>query len=868
MGGLLEREALLKQLREAAGRVTPRAGQVVLLRGEAGVGKTAALRRFLGSLDDSWRILTGWCDPLAVPRPLGPLIDVLAGFDGGLSRRLAAAVDAGDTSVLYRMLVGAFSSGGRWVWVIEDAHWADGASLDLLRFLVRRIGALPVLLVVSYREDLDNAHPLLAVLGDVATSAAVIRLRVAPLSSRAVADLAAGSGVNAEQLYRLTAGNAFFVTEILAAGPGDGGQLQLPRSVSEVVGGRLARLTEPARQTAYATAVCGPRLDIDLLGEIYHSAATGLDECLATGVLVTAGRLVSFRHELARRAALDQIPGHRRQQLHARAMAALGARPITPDVLGTLAFHADQIGDSAAVTSFGVAGAEQAAALGASREAADLYALVLNHADAVPVSTKVRWAEQHALACYLCGLGESAVASWREASRWRQELADPLGESENLRWLAHGLWALGRLRAAAEAASQAVAVAQQTGPTSQLGWALVTVAEVGAWSFGPGAREHAAKAAQMGRRLGDDVLVLRARGAAAWIDLMRTGTGWEELESVWRDAMACEVVGDNSGIISSEICWLAVLHYSFERSDHYLAVTREHCRDRNLVTFEAFARVCEAMVAVHRGDWQAASALAEDVLTRPGLTPMHRLVAQVALALVRARRGERTATELLDAAGAGSEPGHLLLFSMWAARAEAAWLADDDAAVLTEVRAGLAAAVGDCDPWLIGQLRRWERLAGGGTEIVDIRTPFDLELRGEWQAAAADWAQRGCDYDAALARLSGDADAVAQALETFRGLGARAAARRAQRLLAQRRGRTPRSRRVETLADPDGLTGRQREIVQLLATGSSDADIASALHISPKTVGHHIQAILSKLAVENRTQAAAHVLARGADTAR
>jgi DNA-binding NarL/FixJ family response regulator len=160
-------------------------------------------------------------------------------------------------------------------------------------------------------------------------------------------------------------------------------------------------------------------------------------------------------------------------------------------------------------------------------------------------------------------------------------------------------------------------------------------------------------------------------------------------------------------------------------------------------------------------------------------------------------------------------------------------------------------------------------MAGGPTETTsgDPLTPFELEISGDWQAAAEAWIGRGCRYDAAIAQLGGDIDAVQSALATFRSLGARAAARRAQQRLAELRGRTRYGRRADTLADPHGLTRRQREVLELFAAGRSDADIATALHISPKTVGHHVQAILAKLGVANRAQAVAPGLQRPTTTA-
>jgi predicted ATPase len=339
MARLLERDEELRALAALARRVGPDPGRVVLMRGEAGVGKTAVISELVAGADPAVRVLQGWCDPLATPRPLGPLIDALAGLDRRVADGLVGALEAGDTGGVYRRLLEVLRSGPRWLWVVEDMHWADGATLDLLRFLGRRISGLPLLLVMTYRDDeVGTRHPLAAAIGDVATSAAITRIGLAPLSRDAVAELAAGSGLNATDLHRLTGGNPFYVTEILGAGPDRDG---LPHSVGEAVLGRLARLPDAARDTAHAVAVCGPRASLALVRAICPQADDGVDECLRAGVLVTEDGVLGFRHELARRATLDQIPDHERLMLHRGAVDVLSQTPVERDSLAALTFHAE-----------------------------------------------------------------------------------------------------------------------------------------------------------------------------------------------------------------------------------------------------------------------------------------------------------------------------------------------------------------------------------------------------------------------------------------------------------------------------------------------------------------------------------------------
>jgi DNA-binding CsgD family transcriptional regulator len=233
----------------------------------------------------------------------------------------------------------------------------------------------------------------------------------------------------------------------------------------------------------------------------------------------------------------------------------------------------------------------------------------------------------------------------------------------------------------------------------------------------------------------------------------------------------------------------------------------------------------------------------------------------ISAALIRARRGEQPVAELLDEALAAAEPDDVFrLGPVWAAQAEAAWLAGDDDTARAEAAAGLAVATADADPWLVGHLQRWAQLAGEPPQTIagDPVTPYQLEVQGDWQGAVDAWSRLGCPYDTAIAQLGGDAAAVQAALDTFRRLGARTAARRAQHRLAQLRGRSPDLRRNDTSADPRGLTRRERDVLELLVAGHSDAQIATALHISPKTANTHVCAIMAKLGVHNRTQVAAY----------
>jgi len=784
-------------------------------------------------------------------------------MDHGSAAPLASALEIGDIAGVYRHLVDILGGGQRWVWVIEDVHWADEATLDLLRFVGRRIGSLPVLLVMTYRDDeVGSLHPLGAAIGDVATVAALTRIRLEPLSRDAVAALAAGSGFNAGQLHELTAGNPFYVTEVLTSQRINGDRL--PRSVAEVVRGRLARLSGAARETAYAVAVCGPRADSVLVHAVCSDAPEGLAECLEAGVLVEEGRLVGFRHEIARRAALEQIPGYQRRALHARAMMTLARPPVPPDGLAALAFHAAEACDDDAVVRFGLAGAQRAGALGANRESAELYALVLHHASAVAAADKVVWLEGHALACSRCGRPSAAEASLREAIPLRLSLQDRLGVVEDMRLLSHVLWAGGKTGEALEVGEASLHLAEDLGHDRQLAQSLAHMVHLTAVSYDPACSSYAQRAITLGVQLGDPAIVMRSRCFTALYSIWSEGTGWDECEDLWRAAMHTDGQTDHAGVgvIGVALCWTAALHHDLGRTQRYIDALSAFCDRHDLGSYAPMGEGAGALVALHRADWAQAAVRADDALTRPGSVLVNNVLAMVAQALSRARREGKPGEPLLEQAAEDASPADLFFFgTVWAARAEIAWLAGDDAAAAAEAERGLSAACPHADPWLTGRLQRWLHLTGAVLSPLEGGpvTPYQLEISGDWQGAAAEWTRRGCPYDAALAQLGGDARAVGAALPALRRLGAHAAARRAQQRLTELGGPTPRGRGGHTKADRDGLTRREREVLDLLAAGHSDSAIAATLQLSSRTVSHHVASILAKLGVTNRIQAATYV---------
>src|SRR5277367_171748 len=365
---LLERKTALDALAEIAEQARSGEGRLVLVEGEAGVGKSALLEQFTQDLPDS-RLLSGACDSMFTPRPLGPLFDIAQQVHGRL--RSLCRAEASREQLFDAFLTELCEPGPLPVVVIEDVHWADEATLDLLSFLARRIREIAVLLIVSYRNDeLADTHPLRIVLGHLAVQRCVRRLPLAPLSAQAVRMLTAGRGVDPEELYRITGGNPFYVHEVLDAGLGE-----VPGSARDVVLARAARLGPKARETLEAAALIGGTVDERLLRHVV--AGPALAEVISSG-LVVDHPVLRFRHEIARQAIEQAALSARRAELHARILQGLRSLGCHDDA--RLAFHAEQAGDGPAALEHAARAGRRARTLASHREAARQFERALRFA--------------------------------------------------------------------------------------------------------------------------------------------------------------------------------------------------------------------------------------------------------------------------------------------------------------------------------------------------------------------------------------------------------------------------------------------------------------------------------------------------------
>ena len=307
--------------------------------------------------------------------------------------------------------------------------------------------------------------------GELATNQAVSRLRLAPLSPAAVAQLAEPHGVDSDELYRKTAGNPFFVVEALAT-QGD----EVPDTVRDAVFARTARLSGSAKQLLESVSVVQGPAELWLLEALAGEAIDGLDECVTSGMLTHVPAGVAFRHELARLAVEESVPLNRRVELHRRALEALADPPGGARDLARLAYHAEAAGDADAVVRFAPAAAAGAASLGAHREAAAQYARALRFGDRLPAAERARLLEDRSRECFFTDQYDEGIAALEQALEIRRALGDRLEEGDALRRLSEFHWCPGRTAESDTCARAAVSLLEALPPGRELAWAYANLA--------------------------------------------------------------------------------------------------------------------------------------------------------------------------------------------------------------------------------------------------------------------------------------------------------------------------------------------------------------------------------------------------------
>lgn len=611
---LLEREPYLNDLARLLTGAAGGRGQLAFVAGEAGVGKTVLVGEFCRSGGQAVRVLRGTCDPLSTPQPLGPLIDIARAVGGDLERLLR---ETGQRHQVFSAFLDLLAPGPIPALVVfEDVHWADEATLDLLRFTGRRIDTVPALVIATYRDDeVGVGHPLRVVLGDLATSASVHRVALPRLTEAAVRRLAEDSLIDPADLYRQTGGNPFFVTETLAAG-----QAGIPLTVRDAVLARAARLSAAARSVLDAAAAIGPTIEVALLEEVAGAEAIAIEECVELGVLRYQGAELVFRHEIARETILDALPPQRRVALFQTILNVLEASNPGPDMLARLAHYAEAAGDRERVHKYAPEAARRAVELSAHREAAAQYARVLRFDGELIPTERAAFLEAYSNECVAIDRMDDAIDSLQKAAAIWHSTNQPLREGQNLSELSRGFVLAGRNAEAERTSRAGLDLLQKLPPSSELARAYLMQANLRMLN-----RDHAEaidwgnRAIALAERLGETLTI--CAGYTTIGSAMLVSGDDDGITFLERGLTLSRAAGLDSGVAGAygNLGSGTGEMYRFSLAERYLSEGIAFCAERDLDYQRFYMTSWLALCHLYQGRWSAAADVAASVTQRPAV---------------------------------------------------------------------------------------------------------------------------------------------------------------------------------------------------------------------------------------------------------
>ena len=846
---LLERTDAILSLTTHADDARGGMGHTVYLLGEAGAGKTTLLRAFEAQMAAA-TVLRAACEDLSIPEPLGPLRDLA--FDAGVDLDALLTQEKDRLAVFLHLLDAITNSDGLTLLLVEDLHWADEATLDFLRFVSRRIKRHGILLLITARDDEAEGRPQVRrAIGGVSPSD-FTRLVLEPLSLEAVTQLAVGHALSPEEVHQRTGGNAFYVSEMLR-----GSESDALRSVQDTVLSRIAAASPDVRSALEAVSIFPRRAEWDLALRVSGVDESAFDAAIEAGLMEDTGTYLAFRHEIARQAVETSLRTGRRMRLNTtllEALQALGSASTARQL-----HHARQAADTDQIAHLAPLAAREAFAAGANQQAADYFTIAVELADEEDKPAFAALLFDAGEACRFVGrLGEAVNLLERALTIVPENTAL---QGRILQRLSRAQWAAGCKLQSRRLGDASLDVLKGK-ETEDLAMALASRAQVAMSDYDMEmAHDLASQAEDMARRLGRTDIIshaLSTMSLTSLFDSARMNKMYEDSIKAAQNAQSpvnlvrCYA---NGGVVNwyglrfqdaLDLCEKAI-------STAYETDTTEQIE---------FHRGYRAYNLERLGRWDEALEEAADVLSRPLESASPAIMLRLAMARISIRRGESDGADeeadIIERLGLEEDRRHVCDVAAFVA--ERAWLglSDPDAAQKV-MDAALAEPI---KPMLVEELWDWQRRLTPSRPVLesaDLHAPYRAAMAGDWEGSAEGWKKAEDPYHEALALADGSGPAVARSLEILDRLGA---GKVRDQVLAQAKARDlmvdqPVKSRQSTREHPAGLTKRQMDVLTLMNDGLSNAEIGERLFISPKTVDHHVSAILGKLEVSSRGEAAA-----------
>ena len=857
---LIERAGFLSSLQVKFETVVEGEGHCVLLSGEAGIGKTSLIKAFCQEKRNECKIFHGTCDALFTPRPLAPIYDIILQIRGDNN------LDATNSSVLFSQLFHEIENQQRTTLVvIEDIHWADEATLDFIKFFARRISRLHCLLILTYRDNeiLDN-HPLRNVLGQLPPDS-FTRLQLSPLSREAVEKMAEERGYRGEDVFIISGGNPFYVTEILASySPG------VPDNIKDSI---ISVYNNQGRGTKNAWEICSiipEGLEIDRFAKIKSDWDQGVDHCFALKIIIVKNNKVIFKHELYRRTIEASLSPFKRIALNKKILDLFLDSFEGKGEIERIVHYAKNANENMLVVKYAPIAARQAASVGAHIEASKLFLTAIEYSDGDDVDQMVDLYESYAYECYLTNQIKDAIIYQGKALKIWQSKNEIEQAGNSLRFLSRLWWFDGNRQEAEKYAKQAIEILVSRPPSKATAMAYSNMSQLKMLSDDTAdCVEWGNKAIEIANELKDDEILCHALnniGSVLWKIKSSEEKGkemlYKSLEIALKNSFHEHAARSYSNIVSNYLFFK-----EYELASQVLEDGISYCEERNLDSSKNYKVYLKAKIFLETGEWQHAISIAENLLANPSQLGSVKIAALAVLATIKLRKGAEDTLVYLNEAKrlAMKTKEHHRIIPVMIAELEYEWLTGKTRITEEELNLSIELIQKVHNKILNSEFAFWlEKARKKELGLSELYEPYQLLKEGKIKLAAEFWEMKGCPFEKAFALFAGNEDDMKNALLTFQQMGAASVYEKIK--MEMRAGgikKIPRGLRGSTKSNPAQLTNRELDVLHLLHKGIQNKEIAGALFISPKTADHHISNILFKLDVKSRSKAVTEAVRLG-----
>jgi len=731
------------------------------------------------------------------------------------------------------------------------------------------------MLCLTYRDDeVTVEHPLSSVL-NLAPSAHTTRIQLSPLSIEAVENLTKNTYHDAKSLHNITAGNPFFITEILASKTNQ--DQAIPSSIHDAIAARLHQLAAGERILLQTLSLIPYSIPVALIEHLFaEQGETYAMACVARKLLqCDAKGEFRFRHELARLATLASLSEIQKKRLHRSILASLGEVGLTNN-LAWLAHHAQGGLDADSVLKYAPLAATEAANLGAHKEAASYYENALKfveYADTELAATLYEnWAYEVGLTAHLkpsvIDARRTAITLWRALGR-----KDKIGE--NLRWLSRLYWYQGQAERAEHYANDAINIFEQMPASSELAMAYSMRAQLDMLND---RTEEAVlwgnKVLALEKQFNNPAVRVHALTNVGTALLMKGDVAGEAMLNESLTLSKMHGMHEEAARVYTNYSDYCVRFKCLSLAEELTAKGIQYDSAHDLDSWTYYLVGIHAFLRLEQGRLIEAETIAAGVQNLENQTLLMKLPALIVLARVRSRMAMADSEQLLQQAlsdALATDENQYIIPARFGI-IEGAWLTDNRQLAIEQLK-----SLSDLDSdilnvWQLGELSAWiSRMHLSTPQSIQfanknkpIPEPYQCELLGHIQAAYDNWQSLDMPFNAAICLLQTKGknrqSAFATASLALGNMQANGVLIKLKQLATEEGfvDQLPKTRRgpyAKTRQHPAGLTSKEQEVVKLLAVGASNQDIANALSRSQRTIENHVSSILSKLNVENRIEA-------------